>query len=257
MKTKEFNDALRGPFYLAYNKAKDTIKDVTIRFNEQPPPKKETCGTASKPLKWLAWTPRSLNANVIYINEIFKKRALSGDMEHEEITTTIFFIGCLIIHELGHLLVRWSGFLNSPSLYGITNGGISEAGYFLEKNLFYSIVKLVIVKNEKDEWDETTLIKSICVRKNIKTQGAYEPKDIKLLASYINQVITDKDREILPLETGEVEVNRIEEMTLNANDSDEECEDGVDGKYETNLKEGECVLRAICGTQFMDAMDAL
>jgi len=96
--------------------------------------------------------------------DILSKQQESGDEETaveagKEEEYILFFIGILIIHELGHLLIRWSGQLSSPVTFTYDIKQPAEAGFYLEFKLFESVVRLIIPSNpERTVWNKDTKI---------------------------------------------------------------------------------------------------
>lgn len=234
------------------------MKQVKIEFHQEPSYKEKENEKLCL-LPWLAWTIRHKEAKHIYINEIFHKRLLiisetisnvSSEENAEnkiEKETILLMIAFLIIHEIGHLLTRWSDQMKSPELF--TNGSLNkpEAGYFLEKHLFNSIVRLVIEKRElngtSNKWDENSRIKSISIRKI--------DKDVKLKRNYIHSVVTKydilQDNEIFPLQFDQLEqINQTLEFALNVGDSD--VKEIHDQDCTNNFADDEILLDARCGT---------
>lgn len=114
------------------------MKNVKIIYSPQPRERKKYI---------LAWTERNPNANTIFINESFKKRleflVLKKCQNKKEIDIITYFLSTIIIHELTHLLFRWSGFNFSPPK-------LKDSGSFLERKLFDG--EIVILTRPKSVW---------------------------------------------------------------------------------------------------------
>ena len=231
------------------------MKEVRIEFAEQPASNdKSPCQ-----LNWLAWTYRNKDAKHILINQIFKQRLeiISEDNQdnNEEREVILLMIAFLIIHEMGHLLTRWKGQIDSPDLFG-TYSKAPEAGYFLEKNLFYSVVRLVVSNDSVHDpckWNEKTKIKAISVRKQVND----ELKEVKLQHSFIHQLVTKFDslpeEQIIPLQYNMFDtINQNTELTLNAGDCDYE-EIDYDVECKTDFADNEYILNARCGCIIQDS----
>jgi hypothetical protein len=226
------------------------MKQVSIEFAGQPTSQdKSPCQ-----LNWLAWTYRNKDAKHILINKIFEDRLelISEDNEDNnyEREVILLMISFLIIHEMGHLFTRWNGQIDSPDLFG-TYSKAPEAGYYLEKNLFYSVVRLVVSNDavhDPFKWNEETKIKGISVRKQVNG----ELKEVKLQQSFIHQIVKKFDslpeEQILPLQYNMFDqINQNTELTLNAGDCDFEEVD-YDVECKTDFADNEYILKARCGS---------
>jgi hypothetical protein len=226
------------------------MKQVSIEFAAQPTSQdKSPCQ-----LNWLAWTYRNKDAKHILINKIFEDRLelISEDNEDNnyEREVILLMISFSIIHEMGHLFTRWNGQIDSPDLFG-TYSKAPEAGYYLEKNLFYSVVRLVVSNDavhDPFKWNEETKIKGISVRKQVNG----ELKEVKLQQSFIHQIVKKFDslpeEQILPLQYNMFDqINQNTELTLNAGDCDFEEVD-YDVECKTDFADNEYILKARCGS---------
>lgn len=241
------------------------MKQVSIEFAEQPTSQdKSPCQ-----LNWLACLYRNKDAKHILINKIFEDRLelISEDNEdnNDEREVILLMISFLIIHEMGHLFTRWNGQIDSPDLFG-TYSKAPEAGYYLEKNLFYSVVRLVVSNDVESndavsndavsndavhdpfKWNEETKIKGISVRKQVNG----ELKEVKLQQSFIHQIVKKfdslPDEQILPLQYNMFDqINQNTELTLNAGDCDFEEVD-YDVECKTDFADNEYILKARCGS---------
>lgn len=127
---------------------------ICIYFQEQTEFELDKKG---RQIKNLGWTSR-MKTDYININELFKKRLDKlSRFETAEKASILFMIAVVIIHELGHLLLRWAGHYMSPEDF--KHGDKAEAGYFLEKELFGSTVHVKIASSH--EWNEDTSILGI------------------------------------------------------------------------------------------------
>lgn len=89
---------------------------------------------------------------------IFFKR-LAKTISEEERETIIFLMSVFIIHELGHLLQRWTGNKNSPEYLAPCIGQKPEAGFYLERKVFGSTVHFLISRKcERKDLSEETQI---------------------------------------------------------------------------------------------------
>lgn len=114
----------------------------------------------------LAWSHRFINAKVIYINQIFKKRldilqkSINLDPpdkdSSKEIMILTVYISLVLLHELANLLLRWKGILHTPS-------NIGEAGDRLESAIFSGQVRGIFTP--KKAWSQNS--KLICKLKSI------------------------------------------------------------------------------------------
>ena len=97
--------------------------------------------------------------------QIYDSRRFDNTIKKlEEEETIIFFLSCVIIHELGHLLTRWNGvksfrdnFKDDPT--------VLEAGHYMEKLVFGNSVRLLVSKssleNNSGHFDSMTSIKGL------------------------------------------------------------------------------------------------
>ncbi|CAF0748912.1 unnamed protein product [Brachionus calyciflorus] len=121
------------------------------------------------------FTERDLNANKIFINSLFYKRlnylerskkfskcSRVKRKKNKEIKTILMFIAITILHEIGHLLFRWKGILNTAFRT------IVEPGYFLESKLFGGKVRFI--KRPNQNWDESSKIIGIAILKKKSKQ---------------------------------------------------------------------------------------
>ncbi|CAF0767933.1 unnamed protein product [Brachionus calyciflorus] len=126
----------------------ENIKKINLVYSEQ-------LKLNSKEPDNLGWTDRILDTNTIHVNNIFRKRfdhintkSYKDTTRHKkerEIKIIVVYISILLLHELGHLLVRWSGKIDSPEAIG-------EAGTCIELIIFNGNVRLLL--DSKSKWDE-------------------------------------------------------------------------------------------------------
>ncbi|RNA41926.1 CRN domain-containing -containing, partial [Brachionus plicatilis] len=102
--------------------------------------------------------------------------------KRNEIKIIVFFIGTIIIHETGHLLLRWKGILDSPPKT------ILEAGEFIEKKLFGDCLHLI--KRTWSEWNEfSKYIACPNASTKVKKDGYVQKLSFK---EYINEFFGEK-----------------------------------------------------------------
>lgn len=121
--------------------SQEGIKKLKIFFAKQKEKKNE---------KLFAWSLRELTADSIFINEKFKKKLIELNMQRpkndRQIDLINFFISIIILHELAHLLFRWSGIKKTPKNF-------REAGNYLERKIFNGVVHLLL-RPASTNWDE-------------------------------------------------------------------------------------------------------
>ena len=111
MKTTEFR--LLYNYKYRSERAKEKMQDVSIQFSSQPKKKSTAADDKACNLNWLAWTYRNLEAKHIYINQIFHDRLENLSDEENEREAIILMMSFLIIHEVGHLLIKFIFFVKA------------------------------------------------------------------------------------------------------------------------------------------------
>lgn len=140
-------------FYASENAIK-SMSNVTICFAAQT--KFNINPKTGKKIIDLAWTHLE-QTNFIWINNLFKSRLERlNKYESPEKESILFMIAVVIVHELGHLMLRWAGKEQTPKEYNEGGWDCSEAGFFLESQFFGSTVHLRIPQDT--EWTDTTTI---------------------------------------------------------------------------------------------------
>jgi hypothetical protein len=114
------------------------LKKVIIKFE-----KYRKIGTNEQaPLSWTTRGGRTVH--VIRLNETFEKRLHNVECDENEKKIILTLMSICIVHEVGHLVMRWKGFRDTPKNFG-------EAGEYVEKAIFESTVCGIIFKNSSDE----------------------------------------------------------------------------------------------------------
>jgi hypothetical protein len=113
---------------------------------------------ADKKVKeFLGWTYRDTNASELNINEIFEKR-LNKTKDKQEKKIIIVYLAIVILHEVAHLLFRWSGLNNTPKSFR-NRDHKPEAGSNFETRLFGCEIASAIEPIDKnDKWDGRSAI---------------------------------------------------------------------------------------------------
>lgn len=128
-------------FKLDRKKSQEGMKNLEIIFAKHKDKKNE---------KLFAWSLREFTANSIFINKKFKSKLIElnkhSTKNEKQIDLINFFISILILHELAHLLFRWSGIEKTPQCF-------REAGNYLEKKIFNGVLYL-LVHPASTGWDE-------------------------------------------------------------------------------------------------------
>lgn len=106
----------------------------------------------------LAWTKRRTGnySKTIFINETFIKRIQHANIESKSFEWCVIVVAQAfsIIHETGHLSLRWKGILHSPST---TKN--PEAGNYLELRFFEFMFSLLVDRDSNTPWDYSQEIK--------------------------------------------------------------------------------------------------
>jgi hypothetical protein len=146
-------------FNVDQNRCKEMIGKVKIVFTKQDTEKEkiiyqENIIEADKNVKeLLGWTYRDTNAFELHINEIFEKR-LHKTKDKQEEKIIVVYMAIVILHEVAHLLFRWSGFNNTPKSFRNLNNK-PEAGSNFETRLFGCEMASAIRPIKKnDRWTE-------------------------------------------------------------------------------------------------------
>jgi hypothetical protein len=146
-------------FNVDQKRCKEMIGKVKIVFSNQDNEKEkiiyqENIKEADKKVKeFLGWTYRDPNALQLHINEIFEKR-LHKTKDKQEKKIIIVYMAIVILHEVAHLLFRWSGFNNTPKSFRNLNN-MPEAGSNFETRLFgCEIASAIETINKNDKWTE-------------------------------------------------------------------------------------------------------
>lgn len=115
----------------------------------------------------LAWTKRRTgnHSRIIYINDIFLERVKQLKKDQPKIYTSDFEWKLIVVaqalsilHETGHLALRWQGLLNTCSKFKQIKAE-AEAGNILE-NRFLGFTFSILVNRQKGErWASTQQIK--------------------------------------------------------------------------------------------------
>lgn len=95
----------------------------------------------------------------IFISHWFRSRLhkINNDQD-QEAKAIVVYLGIVILHELAHLILRWTvGPLTPPKKF--TYAGKKEAGLFLEQQLFGSVVHIFIARGT--QWSEASEYKGI------------------------------------------------------------------------------------------------
>ena len=122
----------------------DKLNQVIVKFEKYTYPKEEG---EDYPLSWIVGDDEALKN--IYINEFFESHLNTIEIGSQEWQITITLISICILHEIGHLIMRWKGHKWAPKKFG-------EAGEYIEKKLFGALICPVIhKKNQDDFWDST------------------------------------------------------------------------------------------------------
>ncbi|RNA04939.1 CRN domain-containing -containing [Brachionus plicatilis] len=183
LKTSQANLIFKDVFEIDYDFTQSKMNDLKISYFDS----KDCFGM----------TKRDSAANKIYINSIFCKRftlleksikiircAKIRREKRNEIKIIVFFIGTIIIHETGHLLLRWKGILDSPPKT------ILEAGEFIEKKLFGDCLHLI--KRTGTDWNEFSKYIGIAcpnASTKVKKDGYVQKLSFK---EYINEFFGEK-----------------------------------------------------------------
>jgi hypothetical protein len=146
-------------FTVDKTKCKEMIGKVKIIFTNQDSDNEkidyqENIKEADKKIKeFLGWTYRDTNALDIHINEIFEKR-LKKIKDKREKKIIIAYMNIIILHEVAHLLFRWSGLINTTKSFR-NHHHMPEAGDTFENRLFGSeIASAIEAINKPDKWTE-------------------------------------------------------------------------------------------------------
>jgi hypothetical protein len=119
---------------------KEKMKKVNIKYEKLEE-------SEAKAYSWI--TTGSKSPKVIRVNKIFHDRLKHGQCNENEKHIIILLMSICIVHEVGHLIMQWNGFQNTPQKFG-------EAGVYIEKGLFNNLIRGLIYKdNANDEWDAT------------------------------------------------------------------------------------------------------
>jgi hypothetical protein len=108
-------------------------------------------------------------ARDISINSLIEERLKTiGDDENlTEYKCIVVGMAFLIIHEIGHLLLRWKGVHKSPEF----KSTCLEAGDHLEAQLFGFKVRYIM--SHKKKWDATTEMKGIILYLTYSLLGTF------------------------------------------------------------------------------------
>ena len=99
-----------------------------------------------------AWTYPRKNA-ILHINKMFERR-LEKTSNEEERKIIVVFMAIVILHEMAHLVLRWSGITKTPEKFTNTFEEV-EAGCYLERCLFQDEICSCIEKSHTvKEWNE-------------------------------------------------------------------------------------------------------
>jgi hypothetical protein len=146
-------------FNVDQKRCKEMIGKVKIAFTNQDSEKEkiiyqENVKEADKKVKeFLGWTYRDTNASELHINKIFEKR-LNKTKDKQEKKIIIVYMAIVILHEVAHLLFRWSGLNNTPKSFRNLNN-MPEAGSNFESRLFGCEIASAIEQiNKNDKWTE-------------------------------------------------------------------------------------------------------
>ncbi len=102
----------------------------------------------------LGWTERKIDASIININKIFEKR-LEKVLEEKEHIIIVVYISMIIVHEIAHLVLRWSGQMNTPRKFALTQNGEADAGRYLIRSLFrFDVASMIEKKHTTDKWTD-------------------------------------------------------------------------------------------------------
>ncbi|RNA39273.1 CRN domain-containing -containing [Brachionus plicatilis] len=171
---ESFSFIFKTNYHIDFEISKKKLNEIKILYASHE--KKD------KDADYLAWTDRCLDPKIIFINQIFRQRLdylKNGHKKTKKKETEIIvvFFSFLLIHELGHLLLRWKGELNSPTTFG-------EAGFFLENKLFGGTVQLLIIPSK--DWS----VNSECIGIAINKPLGYKELDAKILSyqKYIHKI---------------------------------------------------------------------
>ena len=146
-------------FNVDQKRCKEMIGKVKIVFTNQENEKEkivyqENVKEADKKVKeFIGWTYRDTNASELHINKIFEKR-LNKTKDKQEKKIIIVYMAIVILHEVAHLLFRWSGLNNTPKSFRNRNH-MPEAGSNFEARLFgCEIASAIEPINKNDKWTE-------------------------------------------------------------------------------------------------------
>ncbi|XP_065683932.1 uncharacterized protein LOC136096515 isoform X4 [Hydra vulgaris] len=143
--TNKFNQVVILDFELNLDILKNLINEIKIKYEKQ-------CENL------LALTDRIPKANIICVNVIFKEILKRCKIDSEEYINTVTFISFLIIHEIGHLILRWK-----EPYQSVSPRHIDEAGNFMEIRMFS--YKVNLLTNHKIRFTKNTKILGITLEK--------------------------------------------------------------------------------------------
>ena len=100
----------------------------------------------------LGWTYRRKNA-IMHINKMFERR-LHKTTNEEERKIIVVYMAIVILHEMAHLVLRWSGISRTPEKC-LSFFNEVEAGCYLESRLFQGEICSCIQKSKTaEEWND-------------------------------------------------------------------------------------------------------
>lgn len=97
-------------------------------------------------------TPRRQNARTIWLKDVMRQRLFIIGSESMEKKRILFLMAVILLHELGHLILRWRGCNTSTS-------SLIEAGSSAETLLFGGVIRAKLKGGPL--WDKTTQVVAI------------------------------------------------------------------------------------------------